>query len=107
MVLREGVRDRGDASRWMATFDGFYLTRGHYLNNLSATLHGFTSGKIAYFTHQTKRGKGSNWRGTSAGEETDMLDELLGKSKQDVFFNSGVGDRQRLVSKCHILPLLS
>ncbi len=46
--VREDVRDQGDASQWMATFDGFYLTRGHYSNNSSATLHDFTSGKIAY-----------------------------------------------------------
>ncbi len=46
---------------------------------ISAILHNFTSGKIAYFTHRTKRGKGSNWSGTSAGAETDMLDELLGQ----------------------------
>ncbi len=105
--VREDVRDRGDAIQWMATFDGFYLTRGHYSNNSSATLHDFTSGKIAYFTHRTKRGKGSNWGGTSAGAETDMLDELLGKSKQDGFsIHELVTDKDSSVNAtfCHYFP---
>lgn len=83
--VRQDVMDRGDALKWMATFDGFYLTRGHYSNNSSATLHDYRSGKIAYLAHRTKRGKHSNWSGTSAGAETDMLDEVLKKAKQDGF----------------------
>ena len=59
------------------------LTRGHYSNNSSATLHDFSTGKIAYFAHRTKRGPGHNWSGTSAGAEANMLDELLGKVRQD------------------------
>ena len=81
-VQQEIIR-RGDAKQWTASFDGFYLTRGHYLNNSSATLHDFSTGKIAYFAHRTKRGPGHNWSGTSAGAEADMLDELLGKVRQD------------------------
>ena len=39
--------------------------------------------EIAYFAHRTKRGPGHNWSCTSAGAEADMLDELLGKVRQD------------------------
>ena len=53
---------------WVASFDGFYLTRGHYSNNSSATLHDFTSDKIAWFAHRTKQGQQANWHGTSAGQ---------------------------------------
>ena len=52
-VQQEIIR-RGDAKLWTASFDGFYLTRGHYSNNSSATLHDFSTGKIAYFAHRTK-----------------------------------------------------
>ena len=72
----------------MASFDGFYLTRGHYSNNSSATLHDYATGKVAWFTHRTKRGTGHNWSGTSAGAEPDMLDKLLGKAKRDGYFTS-------------------
>ncbi len=81
--VREDVVRRGDGKHWSASFDGFYLTRGHYSNNYSATIHDFTTGKIAYFAHRTKRGKGHNWHGTSAGAETDMFDELLGRVRHD------------------------
>ena len=80
--VRQEIIARGDAQQWSASFDGFYLTRGHYSNNSSATLHDYSTGNIAYFTHRTKRGPGHNWAGTSAGAEADMLDELLGKAKQ-------------------------
>lgn len=79
--VRSEILKRGDCNKWMASFDGFYLTRGHYSNNSSATLHDYISGKVAWFAHRTKRGSGHNWCGTSAGAETDMLDELLGKAK--------------------------
>ncbi len=81
--VRREIAERGDADQWMASFDGFYLTRGHYSNNSSATLHDYLTGKIAYFCHRTKRGPGHNWNGTSGGAEADMLDELLGKAKED------------------------
>ena len=77
------IRRGGVKQQWTASFDGFYLTGGHYSNNSSATLHDFSTGKIAYFAHRTKRGPGHNWSGTSAGAEADMLDELLGKVRQD------------------------
>ena len=69
----------------MASFDGFYLTRGHYSNNSSATLHDYLTGEIAWFTHRTKRGSGHNWEGTSNGAEGDMFDEILGRVKEERF----------------------
>ena len=74
---------RGDKAQWTASFDGFYLTRGHHSNNSSAALHDVESDRIAWFTHRTKREKGSNWEGTSFGAEGDMLDELLHKVKSE------------------------
>ena len=79
--VRADIVKRGDKDQWTASFDGFYLTRGHHSNNSSATLHDVESDRIAWFTHRTKRGKGSNWAGTSSGAEGDMLDELLRKVK--------------------------
>ena len=35
--VREAIKERGDHKEWMASFDGFYLTRGHHSNNCSAT----------------------------------------------------------------------
>ena len=81
--VRQEIAARGDAKQWMASFDGFYLTRRHYSNNSSATLHDYLTGKVAYFCHRTKRGPGHNWCGTSAETEADMLDELLGKARED------------------------
>ena len=83
--VRNEVKERGDDNEWITSFDGFYLTRGHYSNNSSATLHDYSTGKVAWFAHRTKRGPGHNWSGTSAGTETDMLDELLGKAKGEGF----------------------
>ena len=83
--VRQEIVERGDAQKWMASFDGFYLTRGHYSNNSSATLHDHSTGKVAYFAHRTKKGPGHNWCGTSGGAEADMLDELLGRVRQDGF----------------------
>ena len=61
------------------TIPGGYLKRGHHSNNSSATLHDYASGKIAWFEHRTKHGKGHNWDGTSAGAEADMLVQSLRK----------------------------
>lgn len=79
--VRQAIIDRGDMKKWVASFDGFYLTRGHYSNNSSATAHDFQTGSIAWFTHRTKRGIGHNWEGTSASTEGDMLNEILGDAK--------------------------
>ena len=57
--------------------DGFYLTRGYHLNNSSATIHDIVSYKIVWFSHQTKRGPGANWLGTSGGAEGSMLNDML------------------------------
>ena len=83
--VRNEITKRGDAKERVASFDGFYLTRGHYSNNSSATLHDYSTGKVAWFAHRTKRGPGHNWTGTSAGAEPDMLDEVLGKAKDAGF----------------------
>ena len=79
--VRQEVQRRGDKRKWVASFDGFYLTRGHYSNNSSSTLHDYTTGRIAWFCHRTKRGAGHNWEGTSAGAEGDMFDDLVGRAK--------------------------
>ena len=83
--VREHISKRGDMLSWVASFDGFYLTRGHHSNNSSATLHDFTSDKIAWFAHRTKRGQQANWQGTSAGAEGDMLRAILEDVKADGF----------------------
>lgn len=44
--VRDNIHIRGDKDKWIASFDGFYLTRGHYSNNCSATLHDFATGKM-------------------------------------------------------------
>ena len=65
-TVREIIEERGDKDKWVASFDGFYLTRGHYSNNLSATTHDYHEGGIAWFSHRTKKGAGQNWAGTSS-----------------------------------------
>ena len=55
--VRADIVKRGDKVQWTASFDGFYLTRGHHSNNSSATLHDVESDRIAWFIHRTKRGK--------------------------------------------------
>ena len=52
----EAIKQRGDEQDWVASYDGFYLTRGHYSNNLSATLHDYVTGDIARFQHRNKEG---------------------------------------------------
>ena len=79
--VRNAIIERGDQKKWIASFDGFYLTRGHYSNNASATIHDFEGGGIAWYTHRTKRGPGHNWEGTSGGAEGDMFDEVMGMVK--------------------------
>lgn len=88
--VRNQVRNRGDHKRWVASYDGFYLTRGHYSNNSSGTLHDYITGSIAWFTHRTKRGKRHNWEGTSNGAEGNMFDELLKKAKDEGFVVSEI-----------------
>ena len=83
--VRQNITDRGDKLSWIASFDGFYLTRGHHSNNSSATLHDFSSDKIAWFAHRTKHGLQANWHGTSAGAEGDMLRAILEDVKAEGF----------------------
>lgn len=86
--VRSEVCKRGDSEQWVTSYDGFYLTRGHHSNNCSATLHDYTTGKIAYFQHRTKRGVGHNWEGTSGGAEADMFNSILGEAKEAGFIIS-------------------
>ena len=83
--VRNQVCKRGDHQQWVASYDGFYLTRGHYLNNSSGTLHEDYTGSVAWFTHRVKRGNGHKWEGTSNGAEGNMFDELLDKVKAEGF----------------------
>lgn len=84
-AVRVAIRQHGDHQKWTASYDGFYLTRGHHSNNSSATLHDYATGKIAWFAHRTKRGNQHNWEGTSGGAEGDMLDEVLKRAKDEGF----------------------
>ena len=59
--VRNEVKERGDDKELITCFDGFYLTRGHYSNNSSATLHDYSTGKVAWFAHRTKCGPGQVW----------------------------------------------
>ena len=79
--VRKNIVNRGDDKKWVGSYDGFYLTRGHYSNNSSASLHDYESGAIAWFSHRTKKGPGHNWEGTSGSTEGDMFNEILGKVK--------------------------
>ena len=82
--VRESVKAHGDQDAWVTAYDGYYLTRGHYSNNSSATLHDYCTGSIAWFKHRTKRGAGHNWEGTSGGSEADMY-EILSEVKSSGF----------------------
>lgn len=104
---RDRVRERGDQDRWIASYDGFYLTRGHYSNNSSATLHDFASGNITWFRHRTKRGDSHNWEGTSCGAESDMLEEILREVKETGFtISEMVTDKDSSVNSiyCQYFP---
>jgi hypothetical protein len=85
--VRDTIKERGDQKKWIASFDGFYLTRGHHSNNSSATLHDYMTG---WFCHRTKRGEGHNWEGTSGGAEGHMFEEIMKEMKQAGFFISEV-----------------
>ena len=45
--VRKEVLERSEDKELVASFDGFYLTRGHYSINSSATLHDHSTGKVA------------------------------------------------------------
>ena len=83
--VQKRITDCGDKLQWIASYDGFYLTRGYHSNNSSATLHDHASDKITWFDHRTKRGSGSNWQGTSGGAEGDMLWMILEDAKTQGF----------------------
>ena len=75
----------GEKFSWVASYDRFYLTRGHHSNNSSGTLHDVSSDKIAWFLHRTNQGIGANWEGTSFGSEGDMLREIIDDVKAKGF----------------------
>ena len=83
--VQQRIIDRGDKLNWTAAFDGFYLTRGYHSNNCSATLHDYSTDKICWFAHRTKKGPGANWQGTSGGAEGDMLRTILEEVKAKGF----------------------
>lgn len=83
--VRERVVQQGDKLNWTVSYDGFYLTRGHHSNNSSATLHDYSTDKIAWFEHRTKKGPGANWEGTSGEAEGDMLRTILEDVKDKQF----------------------
>ena len=60
-TVRERIEKRGDKDKWAASFDGYYLTRGHYSNNSSATINNYHEGGIAWFSYQTQTEAGHNW----------------------------------------------
>ena len=83
--VQKKITDRGDKLQWTASYDGFYLTRGHHFNNCSATLHDYSTNKIAWYAHWCKRGPGANWQGTSSGAEGDILRTILEDVKASGF----------------------
>ena len=74
---RKAIKAHGDQDKLEVMFDGFYLTRGHYSNNSSATMHEAKTSNIIGYAHRTKRGQVFHWEGTSDGAEGNMLDEIL------------------------------
>jgi len=56
--VRANIITRGDKHQWQASYDGFYLTRGHHSNNASATLHDVKADSISWFAHRTKKERG-------------------------------------------------
>lgn len=83
--VKKEIVKRGDKKNLSVMFDGFYLTRGYHANNSSGTIHDEKTGKVISFAHRSKRGKGSNWSGTSGGAEGDIFEELLTALKGENF----------------------
>ena len=54
--VQKKITDRGDKLQWTASYDGFYLTRGHHSNNCSATLHDYSTDKTVPGTLTEARG---------------------------------------------------
>ena len=101
---RKAIKARGDQDKLEVMFDGFYLTRGHYSNNSSATMHDAKTGNIIGYAHRTKRGQDANWEGTSDGAEGNMLDEILA----DLIENERMTIKKAIIDKdasCHEIIL--
>ena len=92
----EAVR-RGDKSSLHIYFDGFYLTRGHYSNNVSATVHDAKTGKIIAYSHRTKRGQGANWEGTSGGAAWPTM--LRHQAAENSLTTSGAAKKELFSSR--------
>lgn len=100
--VRRAIKGRGDDKQWVASYDGFYLTRGHHSNNSSATMHDYKTGQVAWFEHRTKRGDGHNWEGTSNGAESDMLDSILRKvANVDFVLSEIITDKDSSVNEIY------
>ena len=56
-TVRERIEKRGDKDKWVASFDGFYLTRGHYSNNSSATIHDYHEVALHGFVIELRKGQ--------------------------------------------------
>ena len=50
-----------DQGKWMASYDGFNLTRKFHSNNSTGIMHDVASVKIDWFAHRTKRGSGADF----------------------------------------------
>jgi len=46
--VQESVRAHGHQEAWVASYDGYYLTRGHHSNNSSATLYDYSTRNVAW-----------------------------------------------------------
>ena len=81
--VREHISKRGDMLSWVWWI--LFNKRSPFKQQFSNHLHDFTSDKIAWFEHRTKRGQQANWQGTSAGAEGDMLWAILEDVKAEGF----------------------
>ena len=66
--VREQVKEPGHQEAWVASFNGYYQTRGYHSNNTV---------NIAWLTHSTNRGVGHNCEGTYSGAEADMYKKIF------------------------------
>jgi len=104
--VQESVRAHGHQEAWVASYDGYYLTRGHHSNNSSATLYDYSAGNFAWFKPHTKHDVSHNWEDTSGGAEADMYDEILSEPKKAGFNHHRDSDGQGLIHECRLLSSL-
>ncbi len=70
--VRKEIMERGDDNKWMASFDGFYLTRGHY-SKLAHSRH------VSYPPHSMTTPLGT-LRGSPT--EPNMVQDITGQELQ-------------------------